>query len=343
MLSKKVDYVIVGQGLAGSVLAHQLIIRDKKIMIIDNNHVGSSSKVAAGIINPITGPRLSLTDNFTQLFSQAKHYYALLGEQLGINLSQELKQHRKIQDQAQLNYYQKHKANIGYQYTLGKQIQSPYFSCEFGSIEVLQSTVIDTKRLISEARNWFNEFEIINSTELDYRQIKSTRTGFNINQIETNHIIFCEGFQAINNPWLSGLPFKLSKGEILTIEVDQTIKHLLNWGNWLAPIGGITKLGSNYQWGDLNLNKSVEVKNQLLDSLMQNTRLQGRVTNHEVGIRPTTTQRKPFIGSLKNLKGAYCFNGFGSKGCLLIPYYAELFCEHLINNKPLSNDLTQWL
>ena len=343
MSSKKVDYVIIGQGLAGSVLAHQLILRGKKVMIIDNNHVGSSSKVAAGIINPITGPRLSLTYNFNQLFPQAKHYYALLGEQLGINLSQELQQHRKIQDQAQLNYYQKRKADIDYQSTLGKQTQSPYFSSEFGSVEVLQSTVIDTKRLISETRNWFKESNIINSTKLDYQHIQPSGNGFTINQIETSHIIFCEGFQATKNPWLSDLPFKLSKGEILTIEVDQTIKHLLNWGNWLAPIGDITKLGSNYQWDDLKLNKSEQVKNQLLDSLIHNTHLQGTVTNHQVGIRPTTKQRKPFIGSLKNLKGAYCFNGFGSKGCLLIPYYADLFCEHLINNKPLSKDLTQWL
>ena len=142
---------------------------------------------------------------------------------------------------------------------------------------------------------------------------------------------------------MKGLPFVLSKGEILTVETNQTVNTLLNWGNWLAPIAGKTKLGSNYEWDNLSLDQSNQVKQDLLNSLYENTKLQAKVVEHKTGIRPTTRHRKPFIGRLSELENAYCFNGFGSKGCLLIPYYADLFSNALLNHTELPKELTQWL
>ena len=343
MPARKVDYIIIGQGLAGSVLAHQLILRNKKILVIDNNHHQSSSKVAAGIINPITGPRLVLTDTFNDTYPQAQQYYSLLEKTLGITLWQELKQHRLIQTNAQAEYLHKRSTDIHYQHTLGSTIFSPYFESDFGSVEINQSAIIDSKLLIQTAQQFLIENQSYDQKKLDYQQLIFTDNGFRIDDTVASHIIFCEGFQAINNPWLADLPFKLSKGEILTVETNKPVTHLLNWGNWLVPFGHDTKLGSNYQWGDLTDTLSDSIKTQLLQSLHSNTTVQGRIINHEAGIRPTTTQRKPFIGPITNLSGAYCFNGFGSKGCLLIPHFAELFCDHLLNNTPLDTNLTQWL
>ncbi|MFT5168556.1 MAG: glycine oxidase, partial [Saprospiraceae bacterium] len=58
-MKKEVDYLIIGQGLAGSLLAYQLLERGKTVQIIDNHHNGASSSIAAGIINPITGRRFA--------------------------------------------------------------------------------------------------------------------------------------------------------------------------------------------------------------------------------------------------------------------------------------------
>ena len=50
-----IDYLIVGQGIAGTLTAFQLLERNKKICIIDDGNKTSSSSVAAGMINPVTG------------------------------------------------------------------------------------------------------------------------------------------------------------------------------------------------------------------------------------------------------------------------------------------------
>ena len=55
----KVDFIIVGQGMAGTLLAHELISANKKILIIDKKLPASSSRVAAGMINPVAMKRCS--------------------------------------------------------------------------------------------------------------------------------------------------------------------------------------------------------------------------------------------------------------------------------------------
>ena len=58
---QKIEVLIVGQGLAGSLLALELEKRGRKIHVVDNNPSTSSSKVAAGLYNPITGRKMTKT------------------------------------------------------------------------------------------------------------------------------------------------------------------------------------------------------------------------------------------------------------------------------------------
>lgn len=57
------DYIIVGQGLAGSVLALELIKQGKKIKVIDNSHHLSSSNIAGGLVHPMSFKRTILSWN----------------------------------------------------------------------------------------------------------------------------------------------------------------------------------------------------------------------------------------------------------------------------------------
>ena len=72
---QKRDILIVGQGLAGSLLALELEKRKKNVMIIDNNPSVSSSKVAAGLYNPITGSKMIKTWLADELFPNLSKYY----------------------------------------------------------------------------------------------------------------------------------------------------------------------------------------------------------------------------------------------------------------------------
>lgn len=351
MPDSEYDFIILGQGLAGSILAHTLMTHGQKVLVLDNAHAGSSSQVAAGIINPITGHRLNISERFFECFTVAKDYYARLEKDTKQRFFREIKQTRLIKNQSQHDYLIKRSHDAQYEGLFSDSHSADFIDAEFGSIDISQTAVVDCKALLSATRQWLTVRGSYAQGKIDYTQIRVTERGVTLGEWRAKRMIFCEGYQAIYNPWLKHLPFKLAKGEILTIDITPTPPDkLLSWGNWLVPDApnmrekrGHARLGSNFVWNDLTFTPSDKNKDKLLNSLEQQTGLVGSVRKHDVGIRPTTTHRKPFIGAISKLEHAYCFNGFGSKGCLLVPFYAELLVKHLLENAPLPQEVTQWI
>jgi glycine oxidase len=76
----EVDFLLIGQGLAGTVLSHRLIQAGKKVMVIDFPSANQSSRVAAGLYNPITGKKMVKTWNADVLFPEIEPLYTQLEE-----------------------------------------------------------------------------------------------------------------------------------------------------------------------------------------------------------------------------------------------------------------------
>src|SRR5687768_15763029 len=79
-----VDCLIIGQGICGTFLSWYLEQYGKSILVIDDNHRSSSSRVAAGLINPITGRRMVKTWLIDILLPFCEQEYNRLGEELKI-------------------------------------------------------------------------------------------------------------------------------------------------------------------------------------------------------------------------------------------------------------------
>jgi flavin-dependent dehydrogenase len=56
-----VDYIIIGQGISGSFLSRDLLRAGRSVIVIDESKPFTASKVASGVINPITGRRMVRT------------------------------------------------------------------------------------------------------------------------------------------------------------------------------------------------------------------------------------------------------------------------------------------
>ena len=72
-----VEVLIVGQGLAGSLLAWQLIEHGFRVLVIDDG-AENASQVAAGLINPVSGLRLLKTADSETLLAAAHALYRQL-------------------------------------------------------------------------------------------------------------------------------------------------------------------------------------------------------------------------------------------------------------------------
>lgn len=340
------DFLLVGQGIAGSILAYTLQDSGYSVRVIDNNQQGSASQVAAGIINPITGHRLNITDQFDRYYAVAKRCYKSIERQFDTHFFRTVNQTRLIKNAGQAHYFKQRLSQADYQSILSRASTMPFANCDFGCAQVASTAAVDTVALIECIKHDLLDLGKYHNEAFNYADLVENGRGWQYHEWKADRLIFCEGHQAINNPWLKDLPFKLAKGEILTVSTQEPNHQMLSWGNWLVPSednAHSARLGSNYAWNDLSLSLDLSVATKLLESLEQHTGQSATIINHKVGIRPTTVQRQPFVGPLSQHPNAYCFNGFGSKGCLTIPYHAELLCQHFQTATQLPTEVTRWL
>ena len=85
----KVDYIIVGQGICGTMLSYFMLQQNISHVVIDESLTNTASKVASGVINPITGRRFVKTWMIDELMPFAKETYQSLEQLLNISIFQE--------------------------------------------------------------------------------------------------------------------------------------------------------------------------------------------------------------------------------------------------------------
>ena len=177
----------------------------------------------------------------------------------------------------------------------------------------------------------------------DYNRVSFSENKVVYKDIEADKIIFCEGYKTIDNPYFSWLPFKLTKGEILTVKIpDFKIddEFVLNKGVFILPLGNnIYKVGATYEWNDLTEKTTEKGKLELEDKLKKVIKLPFEIIDQQAGIRPTVLDRRPLIGIHSENNKLAVFNGMGTKGVMLVPHFANQFADFLINNIPLNKEV----
>ena len=161
-------------------------------------------------------------------------------------------------------------------------------------------------------------------------------------EIKTQKLVFCEGYYATENPLWNFLHFRPTKGETLTIKtVAQIPDAIFKKDFFLLPIGNNHfKVGATYQWDNLDWEPSDKGKLTLIEKLEEIIDCPYQIIEHAAGIRPNTNDRKPFLGVHPQNKGMFVFNGLGSKGVILAPYFAEKVCNQVLNNIEPNNEFS---
>ena len=85
------------------------------------------------------------------------------------------------------------------------------------------------------------------------------------------------------------------------------------------------KVGATYEWVDLTIHPTEKGKSELIDKLKKVIRAPFDIIDHQAGIRPTVLDRRPLIGLHPKHPAVGIFNGMGTKGVMLAPYFAKQF------------------
>ena len=334
-----VDVLIIGQGLAGSLLAWELIQRNCKVIIIDNGRE-NASQVAAGLINPITGMRFVKSTDVDMLLTRAKQCYLELADVFQQNFYIEKPMLRLFRSEKELSHCLERLYDPDYEEYLGPVISSEQtfknIAAPFGFLEQKLTGYLLTLSLLSCLKDFFIARHCYWLADVDYQDIRFRPT-LKWQNIFPKQIVFCEGHLAVNNPWFSWLPFQLVKGEILTLaHQSQLPDKILNFGNWLIPLNSDhIRIGATFDRENLNTLPSEHGKKNLLNALtsISANLAQATLINHQANIRPCTLDKQPFVGHHPQYPQLAIFNGFGAKGSLQIPWYSRHFVDSLLSKK----------
>ena len=334
-----IDILIVGQGISGTWLSYYLQKEKRSFLVIDNNQPNSASRIAAGIINPVTGRRIVKTWMIDELLDFIVPAYKDFGNELGIDAIMQkslVDLHPTTQMKLAFNERLNEKADFLFQSPDQDQYRNT-FNYNFGFGEVSPCYIVDLKEIIPVWRKQLlaNDQLIEENFEID--KLKLTGNSIAYKNIQADKIIFCDGVSATQNRYLKNLPFSLNKGEVIIIE-SQGIpsSHIFKKGMMLTHIkNDFYWIGSNYLWEFTDDKPSKQFWKQTELLLNNWLRVPFKIVEHKASIRPANIERRPFVGFHPTHKNVGILNGMGTKGCSLAPYFAKQLSDHILLEKEI--------
>lgn len=201
---------------------------------------------------------------------------------------------------------------------------------DFGVSEVRQAGYIALGDLLIQSRQRFKSDGCLIQTEILHDDINSILSEYTPSA-DKWAIIDCRGYRAASSPWWQYLPFALAKGELLLIHCPNlNLKEIWNAGFFILPQEkDLYIVGATFSWTELDEIPTETAKLELLRKFENQVRLPYTILEQKAGVRPAVDDRRPLIGSHPAHANLFCFNGLGTKGVMLAPFFSAHFTAHL--------------
>ena len=337
-----VDFLIIGQGLSGTVLAQTIESKSLTYHIIDRNEKITSSKVAAGIMQPISFKRCILSWRGEEFFNFSNSFYLQSEKLFNTKSYKKLKLVRLFSSFEEQNNWMGKSTNPIYSPILGTENSYLKNICnDFGNSQVKTCAQLNVKKYIEDARHYFLSKGRLSNEEFKESNLEYNGELFTYKGITSKRIIMCQGVNSQNNKIFDYLPIIPNKGELIDISTNKLPNFMLSKGVFTVPIKeNKFRLGSTYNHKDIIAKTTLKAKNELLNGLNKITPIKGlNILEHKFGFRPTTIDRKPTIGAHPEIKNMYIFNGMGSKGVLMAPLLSKELLEHILRRSEINSDV----
>lgn len=312
-------WTIVGQGLAGTCLAWEFWQRGVEFKLVDREQ-GGSSRVAAGMVNPVTGKNFEPTPRIGEFLPEALELYQTLEGLLQTTFWHPLPILRLAGDEKEWD-------------KMLSKIARPDVACWLsndgtplaaegwtGALELNGGGRLDTRAFLDASREFFRQLGIYQQADVSPNETGGRR-------------IWCEGAAGLLHGRYG--THRCAKGEILTLRAEGwNESHIrIGAGGWLVPLGGgCFKAGSTYEWDQLD-ESPTPAGREKVTAIARKLGGAGHfeIINHEAGVRPILRRSEPLIGPLEN--GDWMFNGLGSKGSLFAPGMARRLADWISDGK----------
>ena len=332
------DVLVVGFGIAGSSLAHQLEQLGKSFDIVSNNSQ-QATRVAGGVLNPIVLKRYKKVWMAKEFYASAVKFYSSIETKLKTTFIQQPNLFKLLQSPQDCNDFisASEQPYISNFLTSTKSPSHPHLSNAVIKLgEVNHIYTLDLNTYLDESITYFNDSFYLDN--FNYNKLKIGESSVSYQSKSYQYVVFCEGYGVIDNPFFNHLPIYGNKGEYLVIHSKDlnSNQSIYKSKYFLIPLGNdLYKFGANYQRHELNNEPTEAIRLELSKAFETMFSVDYQIVDQLAGVRPTVKDRRPILGEHEKYSQLFIFNGNGSRGVLASPYLAENIVQHIFYKQPI--------
>lgn len=339
-----VDYIIVGQGLAGSCMAFQLWRRNKTFLVFDQPSKNRCSVVAAGLFNPVTGQKLVKTWQWDHLFPYLRQFYRDVEKATGVDFFYSLPLYRPFGSVEEQNEWMGRSADDHYGPLIERVCSTGSFhgiKDPVGGLILRQCGYINSQLFIRVIRDLLKHSDKFREEFFEPANVQFDERSVRYGNISAKKIIFCEGTGVDKNPWFGKALIRSLKGETMRIKTSWEEQVIINRGVYMVPgfASGEWRVGATYDLKDKTDSITPRGRLELESKLRSLISFPFQITDQDFGFRPATVDRRPVLGTHPEYGQLVIFNGLGTKGVSLAPYFSEVLLQSIENARPLNKEV----
>lgn len=339
-----IDYIIIGQGLAGTVMGLTLEMAGLSVAVVDPCLASTSSRTAAGIFNPVTGPRYSKTWQAEAVWASLWQFYPRAEKFLGTRFFHPGPLFRPFNNLEEQNFLMGKSADKAYASFIDTDCPAtlaPLVHAPHGGFMVRRAGRVDVPALLDAYREHKRSQNLFFEGTVQPRDVVPLpEGGVKWGEITARHAIWCLGWQQVQHPEFESIKLAPVKGEVLTVALQQPLDAIVSGKAYVVPAGQLYLVGATYDNKNLNDEPTAAGRAELEQAVAQVLLQPFTVVDHKAGVRPATPQRRPVAGRVPGLPHMSLLNGLGTKGVSLAPFVAMQLMLHLEINQPLLPELS---
>lgn len=322
-----VDFLILGQGICGTLLSRELLLRRAAIHVIDEQRAASSSRVAAAIINPVGGRKLWRTHHMEQTLPVALSTYREMAASLNTPEPKKLPLLLLHNSEERRNYFAQRAAEEPEIFETGieEETMKPLLDAPFGTGRIYGYYQVQAYALLQAWRNQLHQSGTLRETFFDWNDLRIQPEGIIYQDISAGKLIVCDGACARENPLFRHIKWTANKGEALILSIPGLPRETLyQQGLRLAPWrNGLWWLGTRQVWDYTDVRPSTAWRTEATHQLRTWLKLPFEVADHLAAERPATAGQQPVAQIHPQHPALAIFNGMGTRGFANAPFYAK--------------------
>ena len=178
------DFIILGQGIAGTSLAWCLRWAGSRFLVVDRQEPVTSSRIAAGLITPITGQKLIMSWRFEEFWPTAIAFYDRVQSETNTQLFARRSMVRLFTNDVEAATFQRRR-DAGEYFGIVSQpvrlVNEKWFDSPLGGFEMCQGGQLDVPGYLDASRKIFEDEGAFLTNDVDVsRDLRIDRDGVDL-------------------------------------------------------------------------------------------------------------------------------------------------------------------